>query len=63
VPSEEGPLLQDLLASFEENCPEHALDAVHEMEIEMIEDRVIHPNLNGADVADLMEHHHSMVHY
>lgn len=63
VPSEEeDPLPPVLLASFEENYLEHALGAVHEMEIAMIEDPVIHPNLNEVDVADLMEHRHSMVH-
>lgn len=60
---EEDLLLHALLASFEENFLEHVPGSVHEMEIGIIEDRVIHPNLNGADVTGLMEHRHSMVHY
>lgn len=58
---EEDPLLQALLASFEENYLEDALGDVHEVEIAMTEDLVIHPNLHGAD---LMDHRYSMVrHY
>lgn len=63
APSEKEDLLLQVLASLEENYLEDELGDVHEVEIATIEDLVIHPNLNGVDVADLMDHRHSMVRY
>lgn len=53
-------LLQYHLASLGEMHLEDAPAAVHDEAIVTAENQAIHSNLNGADLAYLMEHYHSV---